>query len=246
MSTGPTVVASAAESGATNTFLKQLWKNVERQPGWVPLLIGYYLLLARVPETSTLFSVPVRKNLDLIVAVLTFLSYQVGDAIDKPIFRNFDGSWLDERLRFVIGSRNKARAAFGVSKGVYRVSKDILSAADSYDGSWAHLVNEFAKFLRSAAIPIILLPLLPATIPAGPFWVRVLVALAVFSAYLVLKPLHMRLLYGRAIAQKNPKEVKASKYSECDLANGSRLFFWDGRLVTSALRDDALASRPAT
>ena len=109
---------SSPQSGivaAVGTLFKQFGKNVEQLPGWVPLLICYQLGLANAPKDATYLGISIDKHRELLVGVLTFLSYQFGDAIDKPLFKNFEGSWLDRRdLPNVREAREKLQGTLGI------------------------------------------------------------------------------------------------------------------------------------
>src|SRR5207244_776195 len=118
-------IAPAAETGAVKTVAKQFFKNAEQLPGWAFLSVGYYVLFSAAPHDSTYLGVSLERHLEVIVASLTFISYQFGDALDKPIFRHFEDSFLDDRLGFVKPHRNNARTDLGV-EDVYRVSLEVF------------------------------------------------------------------------------------------------------------------------
>jgi hypothetical protein len=235
-----TETSQASDKGgaAFLILLKQLWRNVEKLPGWIPLVFFYHIAVTRAPENETYLGIPIRPYLELFVGVLAFLSYQVGDAIDKPFFKNFEGSWLDKSLRYVRRPREELKRVLGVREGVYPVAISLLTAGGKYDGSFVHFFNETAKLLRSASLPLLFLPLLPVFVPAISLRWRIVLAILCFATYIFMKPFHMRLLYSRTYrmlainsSDGTPKEPK---YACRDLDDKIRLFFWDGRLVASA------------
>src|SRR5712691_1914183 len=129
---------SAVKSGskALETLLKQFWENVETVPGWVPLLACYELGVAYAPDTATFLGLSVTRHFEVCVGVLTFLSYQLGDAIDAPLFKGFEDSRLDKMLRMVRSPRTTLRGTYGLPKeGLYRVALSVLTAAGKYKGS---------------------------------------------------------------------------------------------------------------
>jgi hypothetical protein len=226
--------SQTGKSGALSTLFKQLWKNIETLPGWVPLLVCYQLSLASAPEDAAFFGISIRSHLELFIGILTFISYQLGDAIDKPLFGKwFKGSRLEKSL--VSSPREDVQKELQVQEGIYQVAKSLLTAGDQYDGTWVHFCNELSKFLRSILIPLLFLPLLPVFVPSIPLVWRVLLAVIFFVSYVFLKSLHMRLLYERTNAMvKSDKLTKSPKYETTHLDNEIRLFFWDGKFVVSA------------
>ncbi len=80
----------------------------------------------------------------------------------------------------------------------------LLTAGGKYEGSFVHFFNEAAKLFRSAAIPLLLLPLLPVFVPPVPLYWRIVLSIVLFAAYVLLKPFHMRLLYNRTYKMLNP------------------------------------------
>jgi hypothetical protein len=77
---------------ALKVFATQLTKNVEKQPGWVPLLVALYVAIALVglPNRLSVFGKDLEISSVVIVTVLTFVFYQAGDALDKLVFKIID------------------------------------------------------------------------------------------------------------------------------------------------------------
>ncbi|HEX9616536.1 MAG TPA: hypothetical protein VGA03_03920 [Anaerolineales bacterium] len=221
---------------AFKTLVKQLTKNFEKLPGWVPLLVVVYAIAAILPEDSTVLGLSLKDHREILVSVTTLLAYQLGDAIDKAIYKSYVAPLLDRRFpKWVDRPRSNAREALGIQEGVYRVAKSLAGAAGEYEGTKIHLWNESAKFARSVALPLILIPLFPQSEQLPGSSLLPVAGLLFFIVYLVLKPLHIGLLYRKAVelAVANMD----GRYAVHDLPTGIRLFFWDGELVASERLD---------
>ena len=148
---------------ALKLFVQQLFKNFEKQPGWIPLLLLSYIavpafhLLDHAASTlryPRLSSTPV----EVLAVVLTYVFYLLGDALDKAVYKkkNPDGS-VGDRFKpiWLQDARNTARKAFGVHDGIYPASLALTTAAEKeFPRMRIHIANESAKFLRSLVIPL--------------------------------------------------------------------------------------------
>jgi hypothetical protein len=217
---------------AFKTLVKQFTKNFEKLPGWVPLLIVVYAIAAMLPEDATIFGLSLKDHREILVSLVTLIAYQLGDAIDKAIYKPYVERLLDRRFPVLVDRpRVDARKALGIQEGVYQLAKNLADAAGEYQGTKIHLWNELAKFARSVALPLILVPLFLRSENHPWFMVLPVMGVGFFVVYLVLKPLHIGLLY-RKINDLIGKNVDG-KYACHDLPSGIRLFFWDGVFVAS-------------
>jgi hypothetical protein len=209
-------------------FAKQLVKNVEKQPGWIPLLVLTWVIveLADLQTELILFGRTLTVSSELIAGVGAFALYQVGDALDKAIFKP-----AAARLLWLEDARANARKALTVNEGVYAVAKSVAVASGDFWQAPIHVRNEAAKFLRSLSLPLV---------AAGVYfllsgWLILAVLSLLFGLisiplFILLKAGHMRSLYDEMRELR-----KKPEYDAQDL-NGVRLFFWEGEMVASALR----------
>jgi hypothetical protein len=236
-------------------FVKQLGKNVEKQPGWIYLLAATYLVLyaygvpCHLDIAGWQLTVP-KLSAEIWATLLTFVLYQVGDALDKVTFKRRDkeGKWVDrfqpESLKKAIGD---AQEQYKVNEGIYDVSMKILEKAQQAKFS-VHFLNEMAKFFRSLIAPgfvIAIVLSLKLTLP----WALLSIALTLVCAYVLavqvyprLKNLHRINLYEAVV--KLPTEDQA-KITSQDLGS-VRMFFWEGTLVATAPRPANLAPNTDT
>lgn len=209
-------------------FAKQLVKNVEKQPGWIPLLALSYVIveLADLQTELSLFGRTLTVSSELIAGVAAFALYQVGDALDKALFTS-----AAARLRWLEEARADARKGLAVNEGVYAVAKSVAVASGDFWQVPIHVRNEAAKFLRSLSLPLLAAGAYFAL--NGQFAVAILsllFGLISIPLFILLKAGHMRSLYDEMRALR-----KKPEYDAQDL-NGVRLFFWEGDMVASALR----------
>lgn len=239
---------SKADMKVFNTIFSQFLQNIEKQPGWVPLLVLVYLLFSLVPTEVSIFGLSFEKHLELIVSIITFVFYHLGDAVDKGIFKRYvEPFWNRYHEDLVKSPKSKIRAKLGIHDGIYKVAKSIAIAANEYEGKKIQLYNELAKFARGAALLLCFAPLIPFTIPILK-WLFPIVGIILFAVYLRLKPLHMGMLYRKTteLISTNEKKEKQQDthqgFNLYDLPVGIRLFFWKGQLVASAKLPEAGAN----
>jgi hypothetical protein len=208
---------------------KQFARTLERQPGWVPVLVVVYIITERFPESTVILGLPMKDHRQAIGIIITFLFYQFGDAIDRAIFTRYVSKYLDREFpKFVLRPRETARHILSVQAGVYEISKELANASKRYEGTLVQTINELAKFCRSAALLVCLLPLIFESKNSS-FWIACLiVGFLLFALYLGLKPLHMRILYAQVAAITGDSE-----YTSHDLPEGIRLHFYEGKLVSA-------------
>jgi hypothetical protein len=123
---------------ALKLFTQQLFKNFEKQPGCVLLLVLCYILVpafhilgyaARAFEYPRLSTVPA----EVLAVLVTYVFYILGDAFDKAVFkkRRPDGSLTDRfKPAWLRAAREHAQATLGVSDGVYAASMALVNAAE--------------------------------------------------------------------------------------------------------------------
>lgn len=207
-----------------NTLLSQLVKNVKTLPGWAPLLLilyvaSYFVDIEIISDANTekLF-----KN--TVVIIVAFLSYQLGDAIDKAFYNIFERDRIKENKRLV-------RERLDIKNGIYRVMKAFAIAQGEYNGSWIQVLNESAKLIRSLAVVFLAIGI-TAIIINRLFWGVGLIIFGIFALYVAffLKFQHKARLYGLV-----ERTVVSIEYKSETLSSGVRLFFWDGELVGSAM-----------
>lgn len=219
---------------AIKVVLKQLVKNAEKSPGWLPLSFPCYILLWRYGTPDSIFRWPLRQRSvspEVWTAILTLIAYQLGDAMDKIVYKKraskggrtdrFNPSWLER-------ARQKAQDALGITDGSYQTSLALVHQAHEALLS-VDVLNELAKFLRSLFFPAFVAVVL---LSISARWKLSLTLIApcvlILPAYVLLKLLHLRNLY-----EQTAKIAKPPAYRFYDLGE-IRLFFWNGALVGSA------------
>jgi hypothetical protein len=224
------------------TLGKQLTENVKKQPGWARLLVITYLSLyvVGVPADINIaeLRLPVPRSVEFWAGILTFILYQVGDALDKVTFkkRDKDGKWRD---RFPITKEiEAARNEFGITDGIYDVSVKILEKAGRANS--VHFLNEIEKVLRSLLLPALIVATLFALKVTFP-WALLPIALGLivflvlaFQVYPRFKNLHRIKLYRTIVALLREAETKSRSKTTYQQFGGVRMFFWDGKLVATA------------
>jgi hypothetical protein len=223
---------------AFKVFVQQLFKNFEKQPGWIPLLLLSYIVvlaLHLVDRAAVAFRYPRLSAIpvEVCAVVLTYVFYLLGDALDKAVYKKkcSDGR-AEDRFKpvWLQDARQKAQTAFGVRDGIYAVSIALTAAAEKeFPRMRIHIANESAKFLRSLAIPLFGFSLY--CLFQGQLGVSALLLLIAGGsavAYVYLKLWHMRELYTHVV------RLKGTKYLLESSLEGVRLFFWDGTFASSA------------
>lgn len=213
----------------TKTIKTYLCKPFEKQPGWTYLVVAVYLGVAAFSLGGT-WGVSV----EIWAAVITPILYFGGHFLDTLLFKRRDGN-----ERFEMCGLNKARKTardlLEIQDGVYDVSLKLLAKAGRpSQRACVHFQNEFAKFLRSLVIPLIVIgPYLGVT-RNGAF--MALIAIGIISAplYYLLKLLHMKSLYAFVSQFVAKSEYGVSDLTAYPRKTRIRLFFWDGGLVASA------------
>jgi hypothetical protein len=219
------------------TFLDQLTKNVKEAPGWLPLIIACYLAMPFVAERYTpSFAIYADKYAEVIGPFLALVLYVLGDALDQAVFpgtkkgRPKGWQWLAPPA--LKKKQCGARRALLLNTGFYAVSKSVVEAADGYKGSWIQVKNESAKFVRSVVLPVAVLGLVMLLrgqwLYAGLALTTSVVLLIIYGR---LKGWHMCDLYTKVVELSGD----TTRYEAHDLG-GSRLYFWEGMLVSSASR----------
>lgn len=207
---------------------KQFSEALQKQPGWIYLGLTVYLAvhLLKLPWLSR----------EIWVAVLTPLFYWIGDGIDSAWFRLPDKQERF-RLRELNEQRKIARDHLRIQGGVYQVAMSFLAeSGEPRHRAAVRFQNEFAKFLRSLACPVVLLGIYVGVASHPGYWALLILAVPLVLASFGLKLLHLRTLYSLV-----PYLCRPGGYTAYDLPQNTagaasiRLFFWEGKLVASAL-----------
>jgi hypothetical protein len=219
------------------TFLDQLTKKVKEAPGWLPLIITCYLAIPFIAERHAPgFANYFDKYAEVIGPILALVLYVLGDALDQAVFprtkkgRPTGWQWLAPPALKM--TQCGARRALSLDTDIYAVSKSVVEAADKYRGSWIQVKNESAKFVRSLVLPGAVLGFVMLL---GGQWLYAGLVLPTSVVLLIiygrLKGWHMCDLYTKVVELRE----ETTRYEAHDLG-GSRLYFWDGKLVSSAPR----------
>ncbi len=215
-------------------FVDQLTKNVKEAPGWVPLVVVCYLAVPLGDSVPGLGGY-LHKYRAVLVPVLAWVLYALGDALDKAVFprpeENRGWAWLASGA--LKGTRSSVKKALFLDAGYYDVCKALAVSAKRYDRSWIQLKNEAAKFVRSMVLPALVLALVMLFMGEWT-WASSSLGVSAGSLFVYgrLKGSHMSDLYIEVKRLTDNRE----KYGTADLDNGARLFFWDGKLVCAATR----------
>lgn len=219
------------------TLFGQAAKNIMRAPGWIPLVVVCYLLFPLVKQEFPDSSIDFENHKLLIVSIIAAMFYVLGDALDKAVFprdtNNGPRGWKWLALAALNDSRNSAFDALRIERGGYEVAKSLSVSAGEYTGSVIQVKNELAKFIRSIVLPITALG-----------FVLMLDDHVAWGASAVVASPILLLIYGRLKAwhmcdlyEWVEKSCKSddSGYSVITLNNDIRLFFWKGKLASSAI-----------
>ena len=226
---------------APSVLVKQFLSNFDgKAPGWAPLLAGIFLWLEWInfPETTHIGSRTIPVPTEIVASGLTFLLYQMGDAVDEIVYKQVDskGKTSTRKLYKQAYQREscKAQKKLGVSEhGLYALASSLVTAAEHEKGrTLVFLVNEGAKFLRSLFVVFLFF----ADYCFGYFLFSrdygllvlciVLAGIALFG-YPWLKVWHIRRLYTLA-AQLTGND----NYSSED-TNRLRFILWDGKHIAT-------------
>jgi len=230
-------------------FVKDLGKKAGTRPGWLYLLIFTSLAVSHLglPERVGWGNWSINLSKEFWIPLLTYVTYQIGDVLDKITFNKWSGGeWVPRYKPLALSkARSEARRRLGIDEGVYDVSMKILEAAKKKIFA-VRLLNEAAKCFRSLIIP----GWVVAVYFAGtqPFKVGVPMAIAATAIagvvawyiYPHMKIRHITNLYLAIplILDENGKQpTKRRRLDIEDLAgeNGKiRMFLWEGLPVTSA------------
>jgi hypothetical protein len=221
--------------------LKVVWgqflKDVDKLPGWIPLLVSVLLGLQwfGLPEKIEFRGWTVPASTEIVAGAITFVLYHLGDAIDERVFKKWSGDKIITKPRYedtYAPDRGKAQLALGVGEsGMYALASQLIAAAEKERGTkLVYFYNEFAKFLRGLIVPLGILGifcLFNRNIVVG---VLLLVSSAVaLTVYPWLKVLHIRLLYRSAAGLAAKKRFTSKE------TNGVKMYFWDGKYIIAAL-----------
>jgi hypothetical protein len=220
-----------------NVVWNQVLKDFDKAPGWIPLLVAVllWLQLSGLPEKIEIGERTVQLSAEIIASVITFILYQLGDAIDERMFKvREDG---ERRTRSLYkeaykSESSKAKRALRVESGLYGLASKLTEAAEKErEATFVYLFNEAAKFLRSLVVPFFLLGI--CSIFRHNFVVGVsLLVLSVMVLFLYpwLKVIHIRRLYKLVVVVTNNKRLYTYKDT-----NGVRLHFWDSKYIDASL-----------
>ena len=214
---------------ALSTFIKQLTTNLKQAPGWVPLAAVCYVVYDVLFRTPPGPQTPRADHKELIVATAALVLYVIGDALDKALWKRFKRAFLQTNYETV-----ETTLAIQEDEGLYRVSKALAVAAGHYDGSWIQVKNELAKLCRSLVLPcLVVCPLLLLRGQIGWSTLALLGVPVLLWTYLKLKASHIDdLCFLSTRVYSNDPE----NYFALDVTQQIRLFFWEGKLVSSGRR----------
>jgi len=240
---------------AVKTITDQLLKDLDKQPGWAPLLATIYTYIWFTHPFSILWD-DINRQLgtymeppeELLAVLITALAYTLGDAIDTAIFKKKENGVRTTRFSHegYKSAQREAQKDLGVEAGVYAISLKLATAAEKERRRRSvHFSNEVAKFLRGLAVALVFLAILwtsqkkyfSALIP-------VLEALLLLPLYVILKFKHIQKLYELIpdlMRLEKPRgatsQAQPEKYFQVkDLDKDIRLFFWDGEFVSAGKR----------
>lgn len=224
---------------------QQLAKGAAAAPGWLPLLVLVSVAVesARIVTTIPALGYKVTVPSELVVLLLTFVLYKIGDAIDDVVFKTEVGGERDTRPRFKQRYQCEYDAVsqdLGVTGGTYAVSVKLLTAAErDRPANMVLFLNEMGKCLRSLPFPLLLAATLLIVFD-GIMLAAVCVvgAFLTFPLYLACKIAHVQRLY-RTVSEI----TKASQYGAQNMGL-FRFYFWRGVIVTSALAAKELSAQP--
>jgi hypothetical protein len=237
------------------TITDQFFKELDKQPGWAPLLATIYTYIWFTHPFSMLWDNINRQlgtymelPVELLAVLITALAYTLGDAIDTVIFKKKENGVRKNRFSHegYKSAQREAQKALGVEDGSYAISLKLAAAAEKERRRKSiHFWNEAAKFLRGLAAALVFLAI---------FWVSqkryffaliaVLEAGLLLPLYVILKFRHIQKLYElipdlvelekppRATLKAQPENYFQVK----DLDDDIRLFFWDGDFVSAGKR----------
>ena len=220
-----------------------LAKEIDTAPGWVPLL----LMCSIFAESSHWdFSLPVIGELpaEVYALLMTYLFYQIGDALDDFVFKTKtrdDKRKTDPFYKEQYASDLRAaQSALRTGEGVYAAAMQIATAArEECHEEYVRIRfrNEAAKFLRSllvlGAMVAIWFYLVGQPLVAI---ASIVIAVIAFCFYPQIKVSHIRRLYRLVV------HLTSMNHYECRNLDGISLQFWENKLVASTRLD---SSRPA-
>jgi hypothetical protein len=240
---------------AVKTITDQFFKDLDKQPGWVPLLATIYTYIWFTHPFSILWE-DINRQLgtymeppeELLAVIITALAYTLGDALDTVIFKKKENGVPKNRFSHE-GSKSAQREAqkdLGVEDGSYAISLKLATAAEKERRRISvHFSNEVAKFLRGLAAALVFLAILWVSQKKYFFaLIPVLEAMLLLPLYVILKFKHIQKLYELipdlvklekprgATSQAHPEKYFQAK----DLDKDIRLFFWDGQFVSAGKR----------
>jgi hypothetical protein len=222
---------------AIKVVVNQFLKGFDKAPGWFPLLVTVFLWLywLDLPEKLQIRGRTVPLSAEVIASIITFIMYQLGDAIDDRVFKEQVDGKTRTRKRYKDAYTIESTAAQNALKvgesGLYALANKLTSAADEErEAIFIYVFNEVAKFLRSFILPFFIYGVLLIV------WRRfdlgvLLILLSGFAlgVYPWLKVEHIRRLYRLTAL------VAGNKKLEDMGAAGVRLFFWEGEFIDAGV-----------
>lgn len=215
----------------------QFLKNVDKAPGWVPLLVAVllWLQLSGVPEKIEIRGRTIPLSAEIIASVITFFLYKLGDAIDERVFKECRDGKTETKPRYKNAYKDEssdAQTELGVGEnGLYALASTLTAAAEkAREVPFVYLFNEGAKFLRSLIVPLGIFGILCLLSRQFVGGVLLLMSSVIaLTLYPWVKVEHIRRLYRSAALNAKKKQFA---YKD---TNGVRLYFWDGKYITVGL-----------
>ena len=237
------------------TVTDQFFKDLDKQPGWVPLLAAIYTYIWFTHPFSILWD-DINRRLgtyaelpeELLAVLVTALAYTLGDAIDTVIFKKKENGVRKNRFTHegYKSAQREAQKDLGIEEGSYAISLKLATAAEKERRRRSvHFSNEVAKFLRGLAAALVFLAVLWVSQKRYLFAViAVLEAALLLPLYVILKFKHIQNLYElipELVKLEKPpgatSKAQPEKYFQVeDLEKEIRLFFWNGEFVSAGKR----------
>jgi hypothetical protein len=213
----------------------QFLKDSEKAPGWIPLLavVLLWLELCGLPKQIQVLDRSVSLSVEVLASVLTFLFYQLGDAIDEVVFKDQRDGKTSTKVQYkneYSSESTEARDALHVNEeGLYALAAKVTKAAEKERKTiFINLFNEGAKFLRSLIVPFFALAVYYFLNQQAILGLTLLgSSVLALKCYPWLKVKHVKRLYASA-ALVGEKIVKRE-------GNEFELFFWDGKFIDAGI-----------
>ena len=206
----------------------QLIKDLDKSPGWVPLLVTFLIIVDffPLPDHVQLFHLTIPLSAEVLAGAATWLFYQFGDALDEWRFKTTVDGKLQTRpaLKAMYKPQyDRVVDLLGVKDGTYSTALLLLDAARKESAiSWVYYQNELAKWLRGLIVPFFLLAVYAAlTASYVAAALSLVISATLCHAYPYLKVAHIRRVYSTFLTLANHRNFLLTEVNE------TRLIFWE-------------------